>query len=170
MEFEFLIPEDAQLRAHIFQRSNLKYVKTVMDHIDERQHEDFRNSPLGYLADIPDIQFSAQLILQLLFRTIRTEKIWKKIRKGQEEEGERDYMHGSRLPHHHTSLGVRGDSGLGNALFSESVNDYHEFFAGPLESSHNIVHTMHFSRMYMYNFDMSLFPLYHLVTIWYILM
>ncbi|CAA3003548.1 Hypothetical predicted protein, partial [Olea europaea subsp. europaea] len=74
MEFEFLIPEDARLRAHISQRSNLKYVKTVMDHFDERQREDFRNSPLGYLADIPDIQFSAQLILQLLFRTIRTEK------------------------------------------------------------------------------------------------
>ncbi|CAA2953456.1 LOB domain-containing protein 21 [Olea europaea subsp. europaea] len=74
MEFEFLIPEDARLRAHISQRSNLKYVKTVMDHFDERQREDFRNSPLGYLADIPDIQFSAQLILQLLFRTIHTEK------------------------------------------------------------------------------------------------
>ncbi|CAA3005806.1 Hypothetical predicted protein [Olea europaea subsp. europaea] len=75
MEFEFLIPENARLRAHIFQRSNLKYVKTVMDHFDERQREDFRNSPLGYLADIPDIQFSAQLILQLLFRTICTEKV-----------------------------------------------------------------------------------------------
>ncbi|CAA3013029.1 Hypothetical predicted protein [Olea europaea subsp. europaea] len=75
MDFEFLIPEDARLRAHISQRSNLKYVKTVMDHFDERQREDFRNSPLGYLADILDIQFSAQLILQLLFRTIRTEKV-----------------------------------------------------------------------------------------------
>ncbi|CAA3005419.1 Hypothetical predicted protein [Olea europaea subsp. europaea] len=75
MDFEFLILEDAWLRAHISQRSNLKYVKIVMDPFDERQREDFRNSPLGYLADIPDIQFSAQLILQLLFRTIRTEKV-----------------------------------------------------------------------------------------------
>ncbi|CAA3016114.1 Hypothetical predicted protein [Olea europaea subsp. europaea] len=47
MEFEFMILEDARLRAHIFQQSNLKYVKTVMDHFDERQREDFRNSPLG---------------------------------------------------------------------------------------------------------------------------
>ncbi|CAA3024180.1 Hypothetical predicted protein [Olea europaea subsp. europaea] len=75
MDFEFLIPEDARLRTHISQRSNLKYVKTVMDHFDERQCEDFCNSPLGYLANIPDIQFSAQLILQLLFRTVRTEKV-----------------------------------------------------------------------------------------------
>ncbi|CAA2987285.1 Hypothetical predicted protein [Olea europaea subsp. europaea] len=47
MEFEFLIPESARLQAHILQRSNLKYVKTVMDHFDERHREDFRNSFLG---------------------------------------------------------------------------------------------------------------------------
>ncbi|CAA2994739.1 Hypothetical predicted protein [Olea europaea subsp. europaea] len=75
MDFEFLIPEDAQLRAHISQRSNLKYIKIVMDHFDERQREDFCNSPLGYLTDVPDIQFSAQLIPQLVFRTVRTEKM-----------------------------------------------------------------------------------------------
>ncbi|CAA3016604.1 Hypothetical predicted protein [Olea europaea subsp. europaea] len=75
MDFELLIPEDAWLRAHISQRNNLKYVKIVMDHFDERQREDFRNSPLRYLADVPDIQLSAQLILQLVFRTVRTEKV-----------------------------------------------------------------------------------------------
>ncbi|CAA3023368.1 Hypothetical predicted protein [Olea europaea subsp. europaea] len=75
MGFEFLIPKDTRLRAHISQRSNLKYVKIVMGHFDERQCEDFRNSPLGYLADVPDIQFSAQLILQLVFRIVWTEKV-----------------------------------------------------------------------------------------------
>ncbi|CAA2985646.1 Hypothetical predicted protein [Olea europaea subsp. europaea] len=45
VEFEYLVAQDARLRAHISQRSNLKYVKTVMDHFDEQQCEDFRNSP-----------------------------------------------------------------------------------------------------------------------------
>ncbi|CAA2959632.1 Hypothetical predicted protein [Olea europaea subsp. europaea] len=76
MEFEFHIPEDARLRAHILQRSNLKLVKTVMDHFNERRWEDFRNSSLGYLAEVPDIQFSAQLIQQLVFRTVRTNKLY----------------------------------------------------------------------------------------------
>ncbi|CAA3027573.1 Hypothetical predicted protein [Olea europaea subsp. europaea] len=76
MEFEFRIPKSARLRAHISQRSNLKYVKNVMDQFDERHQEDFRNSSLEYLADIPDIQFSAQLIQQLVFRTIRTDKLY----------------------------------------------------------------------------------------------
>ncbi|XP_022872301.1 uncharacterized protein LOC111391336 [Olea europaea var. sylvestris] len=74
MDFEFLIPEVARLRVHISQRSNFKYVKTVIDHFDERQREDFRNFPLGYLADVPDIQFSVQLIQQLVFRIVYTEK------------------------------------------------------------------------------------------------
>ncbi|XP_022889391.1 uncharacterized protein LOC111404893 isoform X2 [Olea europaea var. sylvestris] len=76
MEFKFRIPEDARLRAHISQRSNLKLVKTVMDHFDERQREDFRNSSLEYLAEISDIQLSAQLIQQLAFRTIHTNKLY----------------------------------------------------------------------------------------------
>ncbi|CAA3024054.1 Protein CHROMOSOME TRANSMISSION FIDELITY 7 [Olea europaea subsp. europaea] len=69
MEFEFLIPEDARLRVHISQRSNLEYVKNVMDHFDERQREDFCNSFLKHLAEILDIQFSAQLIQKLVFRS-----------------------------------------------------------------------------------------------------
>ncbi|XP_022845851.1 uncharacterized protein LOC111368688 [Olea europaea var. sylvestris] len=40
-----------------------------MDHFDERQRENFRNSSLGYLAEVPVIQFSAQLIQQLWFST-----------------------------------------------------------------------------------------------------
>ncbi|CAA2949041.1 Hypothetical predicted protein [Olea europaea subsp. europaea] len=75
MEFKFLIPEDAWLRAHISQRSNLKYVKIVIDHFDERQREDFRNFSLGYLTEVPNIQFSVQLIQQLVFRSICTEKV-----------------------------------------------------------------------------------------------
>ncbi|CAA3009252.1 Hypothetical predicted protein [Olea europaea subsp. europaea] len=75
MEFYFCISEDARLRAHISQWSNLKYVKIVIDHFDDRQREDFRNSPYGYLAEVPEIQFSAQLIQQLVFRTIRTAKV-----------------------------------------------------------------------------------------------
>ncbi|CAA2997842.1 Hypothetical predicted protein [Olea europaea subsp. europaea] len=75
MEFEFRIPEDARLRAHISQRNNLKYVKIVMNHFDEQQRQDFRNSPLGYLVEVLDIQFSAQQIQQLVFRTVRTDKV-----------------------------------------------------------------------------------------------
>ncbi|CAA3013059.1 Hypothetical predicted protein [Olea europaea subsp. europaea] len=54
MKFEFRIPKSARLRAHISQRSNLKYMKIVMDQFDERHREDFCNSSLGYLADVPD--------------------------------------------------------------------------------------------------------------------
>ncbi|CAA3027939.1 fasciclin-like arabinogalactan 2 [Olea europaea subsp. europaea] len=75
MEFDYCIPEEARLRAHISQRSNLKYVKTVMDLFDDRQRDEFRNSPFGYLAEVAEIQFSAQLIQQLVFRTIRTDKV-----------------------------------------------------------------------------------------------
>ncbi|XP_022880715.1 uncharacterized protein LOC111397983 [Olea europaea var. sylvestris] len=75
MEFDYCIPEEARLRAHISQRSNLKYVKTVMDIFDDRQRDEFRNSPLWYLAEVAEIQFSAQLIQQLVFRTIRTDKV-----------------------------------------------------------------------------------------------
>ncbi|CAA2987148.1 Hypothetical predicted protein [Olea europaea subsp. europaea] len=46
-----------------------------MDHFDDRQREDFHKSPFGYLAEVPEIQFSAQLIQQLLFRTIHTDKV-----------------------------------------------------------------------------------------------
>ncbi|CAA2957079.1 Hypothetical predicted protein [Olea europaea subsp. europaea] len=75
MKFKFLNPKDARLQIHISQRSNQKYVKTMMDHFDERQREHFRSSPLGYLAEVPDIQFSIQLILQLVFRSVYTEKV-----------------------------------------------------------------------------------------------
>ncbi|CAA2965900.1 Hypothetical predicted protein [Olea europaea subsp. europaea] len=79
MEFDYCIPEEARLRAHISQRSNLKYVKTVMDLFDDRQRDEFRNSPFGYLAEVAEIQFSAQLTQQLVFRTIRTDKgFWAK--------------------------------------------------------------------------------------------
>ncbi|CAA2938469.1 Hypothetical predicted protein [Olea europaea subsp. europaea] len=67
--------EEVRLRAHISQRSNLKYVKTVMDLFDDRLRDEFRNSPFGYLAEVAEIQFSAQLIQQLVFRTIRTDKV-----------------------------------------------------------------------------------------------
>ncbi|CAA2999852.1 Hypothetical predicted protein [Olea europaea subsp. europaea] len=42
MEFEFCISKDAWLRAYIFQQNNLKYVKIVIDHFDERQGQDIR--------------------------------------------------------------------------------------------------------------------------------
>ncbi|CAA3000838.1 Hypothetical predicted protein [Olea europaea subsp. europaea] len=66
MEFDFCISEDARLRAHISQRNYLKYVNTVMDHFDNRQCEDFHNSPFEYLAE---------LIQQLVFKTIHTDKV-----------------------------------------------------------------------------------------------
>ncbi|CAA2956261.1 Hypothetical predicted protein [Olea europaea subsp. europaea] len=75
MEFDYCIPEEARLQAHILQRSNLKYVKIVMDLFDDRQRDEFQNSPFGYLAEVAEIQFSAQLIQQLVFRTIRTDKV-----------------------------------------------------------------------------------------------
>ncbi|CAA2986374.1 Hypothetical predicted protein [Olea europaea subsp. europaea] len=60
--------------SRISQRSNLKYVKTVMDHFDSRLRVDFRNSCLGLLVDVPEIQFSAQLILTLVCRGIHCDK------------------------------------------------------------------------------------------------
>ncbi|CAA3010665.1 Hypothetical predicted protein [Olea europaea subsp. europaea] len=74
MDFEFLVPENARLRAHISQRSNLRYVKIVLEHFDDRQHADFCNSCIGFLFKVPDLQFSAQLIQQLVFHCIRTDK------------------------------------------------------------------------------------------------
>ncbi|CAA2966458.1 Hypothetical predicted protein [Olea europaea subsp. europaea] len=52
MDFEYLVLKNAQLRAHISQRSNLRYVKTVLEHFDDRQRTDFRNSCLGFLSEI----------------------------------------------------------------------------------------------------------------------
>ncbi|CAA3027292.1 Hypothetical predicted protein [Olea europaea subsp. europaea] len=101
MEFDYCIPEEARLRAHISQRSNLKYVKTVMDVFDDRQRDKFRNSPFGYLAEVAEIQFSAQLIQQLVFRTIRTDKGDEfdrvlKRRRLKERVGYRRLLHGFR--------------------------------------------------------------------------
>lgn len=94
MEFDYCIPKEARLRAHISQRSNLKYVKTVMDVFDDRQHDEFRNSPFGYLAEVAEIQFSAQLIQQLVFRTIRTDKVnelWFKVQGNMMRFGLQEY-------------------------------------------------------------------------------
>ncbi|CAA3028901.1 Hypothetical predicted protein [Olea europaea subsp. europaea] len=74
MNFEPLVPENARLRGHIPQRNNLRYVKIVVKYFDERQREDFRNSCLGFLSELSDLQFSVQLIQQLLFCCIRTDK------------------------------------------------------------------------------------------------
>ncbi|CAA3027512.1 Hypothetical predicted protein [Olea europaea subsp. europaea] len=41
MDFEYLVPKNARLRAHISQRSNLRYVKTDLEHFDDRQRTDF---------------------------------------------------------------------------------------------------------------------------------
>ncbi|CAA2982014.1 Hypothetical predicted protein [Olea europaea subsp. europaea] len=82
MDFEYLVSKNARLRAHISQRSNLRYVKIVLEHFDDRQHTNFRNSCLGFLFEVRDLQFSTQLIQQLVFRCIRTEKgceIWFKV-------------------------------------------------------------------------------------------
>ncbi|CAA2994727.1 Hypothetical predicted protein [Olea europaea subsp. europaea] len=62
------------MKAHILQRSNLRYMKTILEHFDARQHTDFRNSCLGFLSDVPNLQFSTQLIQQLVFRSIRIDK------------------------------------------------------------------------------------------------
>ncbi|CAA3023209.1 Hypothetical predicted protein [Olea europaea subsp. europaea] len=75
MEFQFLVPENARLPARISQRSNLKYIKTVIEHLDDRLRADFRNSCLGFLADVPEIQFFAQLIQALVCRGIRCDKV-----------------------------------------------------------------------------------------------
>ncbi|CAA2971319.1 Hypothetical predicted protein [Olea europaea subsp. europaea] len=51
MEFQFLVPENVRLSVRISQRSNLKYIKTVMDNFDNRLRADFRDSCLRFLAD-----------------------------------------------------------------------------------------------------------------------
>ncbi|CAA3029310.1 Hypothetical predicted protein [Olea europaea subsp. europaea] len=74
MDFEFLVPNDARLRADISQRSNLRYVKIALEHFDDQQRTDFRNSCLWFLSEVPDLQFSAQLIQQFVFCCIQTDK------------------------------------------------------------------------------------------------
>ncbi|CAA2969927.1 Hypothetical predicted protein [Olea europaea subsp. europaea] len=60
--------------ARISQRSNLKYIKTVMDNLNDRLRVDFHDSCLGFLADVPEIQFFAQLIHTLVCRGICCDK------------------------------------------------------------------------------------------------
>lgn len=94
MDFEWDVLENARLRAHISQCSNLKYVKRVLDHFDERQLQDFRNSCLGFLVDVPDIQFSAQLFQQLVFKSIRTDKVkelWFNVQGNLTRFGQQEY-------------------------------------------------------------------------------
>ncbi|CAA2989121.1 Hypothetical predicted protein [Olea europaea subsp. europaea] len=74
MEFQFPVPENVRLSARISQRSNVKYIKIVKDNFDDRLRADFRDSCLGFLADAPEIQFSAQLIQALVCRGIRCDK------------------------------------------------------------------------------------------------
>ncbi|CAA2985626.1 Hypothetical predicted protein [Olea europaea subsp. europaea] len=74
MEFQFGVFENVRLPVRISQRSNLKYIKTVMDNLDDRLRADFRNSCLGILADVPEIQFSTQLIQALVCQGIRCDK------------------------------------------------------------------------------------------------
>ncbi|CAA3016727.1 Hypothetical predicted protein [Olea europaea subsp. europaea] len=74
MEFQFWVPENVRLPTRISQWSNLKYIKTVMDHFDDRLRDDFRNCCLRFLADVPEIQFSAQLIQVLVCQEIRCDK------------------------------------------------------------------------------------------------
>ncbi|CAA2970572.1 Hypothetical predicted protein [Olea europaea subsp. europaea] len=45
-----------------------------MDNLDDRLRADFRNSCLGFLADVSEIQFFAQLIQALVCRGIRCDK------------------------------------------------------------------------------------------------
>ncbi|CAA2959435.1 Hypothetical predicted protein [Olea europaea subsp. europaea] len=63
MEFQFLVPENEWLSARISQRSNLKYIKTVMDNFDDRLR-----------ADFSEIQFSTHLIQALVCQGIRCDK------------------------------------------------------------------------------------------------
>ncbi|CAA3029002.1 Hypothetical predicted protein [Olea europaea subsp. europaea] len=56
INFEPLVPENAHLQGHISQRSNLLYVKIVVEHFDERQREDFCNSCLGFLLEVGDLR------------------------------------------------------------------------------------------------------------------
>ncbi|CAA3015891.1 Hypothetical predicted protein [Olea europaea subsp. europaea] len=42
MDFEYLVPKNARLRAHISQQSDLRYVKTVLEHFNDQQCTDFR--------------------------------------------------------------------------------------------------------------------------------
>ncbi|CAA2968453.1 Hypothetical predicted protein [Olea europaea subsp. europaea] len=77
MEFQFWVPKNAQLHARISQRSNLKYIKMVIEHFDDRLRADFRNSCLEFLVDVPEIQFFAQLIQALVCRGIRCDKAHK---------------------------------------------------------------------------------------------
>ncbi|CAA3005491.1 Hypothetical predicted protein [Olea europaea subsp. europaea] len=79
MEFQFWVPKNVRLPAHISQQSNLKYIKTVMDHLDDRLRTDFRNSYLGFLVEVLEIQFSAQVIQALVCRGIcydKSHELW----------------------------------------------------------------------------------------------
>ncbi|CAA2959800.1 Hypothetical predicted protein [Olea europaea subsp. europaea] len=161
MEFDYCIPKEVRLRAHISQRSNLKYVKTVMDLFDDRQRGEFRNSPFGYLAEVAEIQFSTQLIQQLVFRTIRTDKVnelWFNVQGNMMRFGLQEYTLVTGL---RCGVFPEGDEfdrvlerrrlkerfgrtrqfpRLGNVLVKELGNDCHDCLGGPHENNHSILH------------------------------
>ncbi|CAA3009826.1 Hypothetical predicted protein [Olea europaea subsp. europaea] len=109
MEFQFWVPENVQLPARISQRSNLKYIKTVMDHLDDRLRADFLNSCLGFLTDVPEIHFSAQLIQALVCRGIRCDKsheLWFNVQGHLTRFGLQEYAIVTAL---HAGLFPKGD-------------------------------------------------------------
>ncbi|CAA2975412.1 Hypothetical predicted protein, partial [Olea europaea subsp. europaea] len=67
----------------------------LCQHFDEHQLEDFRNSCLGFLAEVLDIQFSVQLVQHLVFRTIRTDmmnELWFNVQGHMTRFGLQEYV------------------------------------------------------------------------------
>ncbi|CAA3016223.1 Hypothetical predicted protein [Olea europaea subsp. europaea] len=141
MEFEFVIPEDAQLQAH-----NLKYVKTVMDYFDERQCEDFRNSALdlqeyalvtGLRCSLfPEGDDFDRLIERKRFRGSFASKFQKAKRRKEKEI----ICTVHDFPITMQVWTYEAISNIGKRFGIELVNECHDFFPGPHENSHSILH------------------------------
>ncbi|CAA3002568.1 Hypothetical predicted protein [Olea europaea subsp. europaea] len=95
MKFQFWVPENVWLLARISQQSNLKYIKMVMDNLDDRLRADFRNSCIGFLANVPEIQFSTQLIQALVCQGIccdKSHELWFNVQGHLTEFGLQEYV------------------------------------------------------------------------------
>ncbi|KAL2508432.1 2-C-methyl-D-erythritol 2 [Forsythia ovata] len=67
------VKED-QVHASVSQRSNLTYLKIVLNRFDAQQNFDFDGSTLGHLARLSERQISAKLFTQLIVRNVMSHK------------------------------------------------------------------------------------------------
>ncbi|CAH9093540.1 unnamed protein product [Cuscuta epithymum] len=99
---ELQIPLSKHFPAQYSMCSDVKYVsKYVKDMLSKQQMAQFRKTPWGHFADIPDIQFCAQIVHMLLLRMVKQQpkdELWFNIVGKIEEFTYNDFCRITGLP------------------------------------------------------------------------